>query len=119
MYGPDIRAWASTEGASLPAAHAVDGDERTRWAGQAIDPQWLAVDFRETRAFDTVRLVWEGGVREGLPGAGVDGQGELGDCWGGDGRGRWRGRGGGGRATGAVSSDLRAGARDGVGVFAL
>ncbi|MBK8424221.1 MAG: discoidin domain-containing protein [Elusimicrobia bacterium] len=59
VYGPDIRAWASTEGASLPAAHAVDGDERTRWAGQAIDPQWLAVDFGETRAFDTVRLVWE------------------------------------------------------------
>ncbi|MBK9058284.1 MAG: discoidin domain-containing protein [Elusimicrobia bacterium] len=56
---PDIRAWGSTEGASLPAAHAVDGDERTRWAGQAIDPQWLAVDFGETRAFDTVRLVWE------------------------------------------------------------
>ncbi|MBK7575362.1 MAG: discoidin domain-containing protein [Elusimicrobia bacterium] len=36
----------------------MDGDERTRWAGQAIDPQWLAVDFGETRAFDTVRLVW-------------------------------------------------------------
>jgi hypothetical protein len=58
-YGPDIRAWASSEGASLPAAHAVDSDPRTRWAGQASDPQWLAVDFGETRAFDRVRLLWE------------------------------------------------------------
>jgi RHS repeat-associated protein len=58
-YGPVIKAWASTEGASLPAAHAVDGDSRTRWAGQATDPQWLAVDFGEARSFDTVRLAWE------------------------------------------------------------
>lgn len=59
VYGPVIRAWASTEGASMPAAHAVDGNPRTRWSGQATDPQWLAVDFGETRSFDTVRLGWE------------------------------------------------------------
>jgi RHS repeat-associated protein len=59
VYGPVIKAWASTEGSSMPAAHAVDGNSRTRWSGQATDPQWLAVDFGETRVFDTVRLVWE------------------------------------------------------------
>jgi RHS repeat-associated protein len=59
VYGPEIRAWASSEGASLPAAHAVDGDPGTRWGGAATDPQWIAVDFGETRAFDTVRVAWE------------------------------------------------------------
>ncbi|MBL0251052.1 MAG: discoidin domain-containing protein [Elusimicrobia bacterium] len=89
----DIRAWGSTEGASLPAAHALwTGTSGRRWAGQAIDPQWLAVDFGETRAFDTVRLVWEVAYGKRLRVAGVDGQGELDDCWGGDGRGRGRGR---------------------------
>lgn len=59
VYGPVIKAWASSEGASLPAAHAVDGNPRTRWAGQATDPQWLTVDFGESRSFDIVRLSWE------------------------------------------------------------
>ncbi|MBL0359481.1 MAG: discoidin domain-containing protein [Elusimicrobia bacterium] len=106
-------------GASLPAAHAVDGDERTRWAGQAIDPQWLAVDFGETRAFDTVRLVWEVAYGKDylvqvstdkanwvIVGAVTGGDGGVDEV-----------------AVGpqrrAVFADLRAGAWDGVGVFAL
>jgi RHS repeat-associated protein len=65
VFGPVIKAWASSEGGSLPAAHAVDGDSRTRWAGQATDPQWLAVDFGETRAFDTLHLSWETAFAKG------------------------------------------------------
>lgn len=59
VNGPVIKAWASTEGSSMPAAYAVDGNSRTRWSGQATDPQWLVVDFGESRAFDRVHIVWE------------------------------------------------------------
>lgn len=59
VYGPVVKAWASSEGSSMPAAHAVDANSQTRWSGQATDPQWLVVDFGETRSFDKVRLDWE------------------------------------------------------------
>jgi RHS repeat-associated protein len=59
IYGPTIKAWGSTEAASMPGAYAVDGNFRTRWSGYATDPQWLAVDFGEERSFDKVRVTWE------------------------------------------------------------
>ncbi len=44
----------------LAAAHAVDGDDKTRWSSAFSDPQWLAVDLGAPTHLSRVRLQWEG-----------------------------------------------------------
>jgi F5/8 type C domain len=43
----------------LIAAHAVDGDPKTRWGSAFSDPQWLAVDLGAPASLGRVRLNWE------------------------------------------------------------
>ncbi|MGV9422459.1 discoidin domain-containing protein [Streptomyces sp. NPDC003674] len=42
-----------------PAGNAVDGDQKTRWAGDWSDPQWIQVDLGARTAFRHVQLLWE------------------------------------------------------------
>lgn len=49
---------SSSEGGNPPEA-AVDRDPRTRWASQAADPQWIAVDLGEQRSLRRLVLRWE------------------------------------------------------------
>jgi hypothetical protein len=41
------------------AAHAVDGDETTRWSSAFSDPQWLTVDLGVAAPLSRVRIHWE------------------------------------------------------------
>jgi hypothetical protein len=41
------------------AAHAVDGDEATRWSSAFSDPQWLTVDLGVATALSRIRIHWE------------------------------------------------------------
>ncbi|WP_433087070.1 cellulose binding domain-containing protein [Dactylosporangium sp. CA-052675] len=50
---------SSTEGASLAAANAVDGDRATRWSSLYADPQWLQVDLGAVYPVRQVILRWE------------------------------------------------------------
>ncbi|WP_436520679.1 discoidin domain-containing protein [Actinoplanes sp. HUAS TT8] len=50
---------ASSSEDANPAANAVDGNARTRWASSASDNQWIQVDLGETVAFDQVEIDWE------------------------------------------------------------
>ena len=43
----------------FPAAHAVDGDLKTRWSSAFRDPQWLAVDLGAATPLARVRITWE------------------------------------------------------------
>jgi len=52
-------ATASTEDADHPAAHATDGDPRTRWSSAYEDHQWIQVDLGSARRFDRVAVLWE------------------------------------------------------------
>jgi hypothetical protein len=44
----------------LAPAHAVDGDDRTRWGSAFRDSQWLTVDLGSEVPLSRVRLKWEG-----------------------------------------------------------
>jgi len=46
------------ESAFAPA-HAVDGDDTTRWGSAFREPQWLTVDLGEAAPLSRVRLHWE------------------------------------------------------------
>ncbi len=51
---------SSTEGASLTAQNAIDGDRTTRWSSDwGSDPQWISVDLGSVWSLTEVRLVWE------------------------------------------------------------
>jgi hypothetical protein len=42
-----------------PAPNAIDGNDRTRWASQYNDNEWIQVDLGAAKTFDQVVLVWE------------------------------------------------------------
>ncbi|WP_432163587.1 discoidin domain-containing protein [Streptomyces tendae] len=50
---------SSTDGEDRAAAHATDGDPRTRWSSAYEDDQWLRLDLGSEQSFDQVDLVWE------------------------------------------------------------
>ncbi|MFF7368674.1 discoidin domain-containing protein [Streptomyces tricolor] len=50
---------SSEENAGTAAAHAVDGDSRTRWSSAAGDDQWVRVDLGTTATVSRVVLDWE------------------------------------------------------------
>jgi len=39
--------------------NAVDGDRSTRWSSESSDPQWIEIDFGETRELAGLVLHWE------------------------------------------------------------
>ena len=41
------------------ASNAFDGDDDTRWASQASDPQWIEVDLGAPTSFTRIVLSWE------------------------------------------------------------
>jgi len=43
----------------LKASYAIDGNMQTRWSSNFSDPQWLQIDFGETRQIVGVTLHWE------------------------------------------------------------
>ena len=49
----------TVDGETYPAAHAVDGNPRTRWSSEFSDPQWIAVDLGEVVTVSRVELHWE------------------------------------------------------------
>ncbi|MBL9090400.1 MAG: discoidin domain-containing protein [Planctomycetaceae bacterium] len=51
---------SSAEQPERSPREAVDGDEKTRWAGDNAQPgHWLQLEFSEPRRFSACRLVWE------------------------------------------------------------
>ncbi|WP_433340059.1 discoidin domain-containing protein [Streptomyces sp. CA-253872] len=50
---------SSTDGDGGAAAHATDGDPRTRWSSAYEDGQWLRVDLGAEQDFDRLDLTWE------------------------------------------------------------
>ncbi len=50
---------SSSEGATLSADAAFDGDANTRWASGWSDPQWIYVDLGEVYNLSEVVLNWE------------------------------------------------------------
>ncbi|UYQ60564.1 discoidin domain-containing protein [Streptomyces peucetius] len=50
---------SSQEHNGTPAAHAVDGDNGTRWSSAHSDPQWIQVDLGAPAALSQVELRWE------------------------------------------------------------
>ncbi|MBV2357392.1 discoidin domain-containing protein [Streptomyces sp. J2-1] len=50
---------SSTENAGTPASAAFDGDNGTRWASAAADPQWVRVDLGSTQDLCKIDLNWE------------------------------------------------------------
>jgi hypothetical protein len=50
---------SSQENYGTPAAHAVDGDNGTRWSSAASDPQWIQVDLGAPAELSQVELRWE------------------------------------------------------------
>lgn len=50
---------SSQEYYGTPAAHAVDGDNGTRWSSAASDPQWIQVDLGAPAELSQVELRWE------------------------------------------------------------
>ncbi|MBK9923632.1 MAG: discoidin domain-containing protein [Elusimicrobia bacterium] len=54
----DGRVATASSNAAIAGA-AIDGNPYTRWTSDAIDPQWISVDFGQEKAFDTVRIMWE------------------------------------------------------------
>jgi hypothetical protein len=51
-------ATASSDDGS-PAPNAIDGDNRSRWASQYSDDQWIQIDFGSAKTFDRIELLWE------------------------------------------------------------
>ncbi|MFB9689742.1 PQQ-dependent sugar dehydrogenase [Amycolatopsis plumensis] len=50
----------SSSGGCCPAANAVDGNSRTRWASASgVDPQWIYVDLGAAVHVSRVRLQWD------------------------------------------------------------
>lgn len=43
----------------MPAANAIDGDDGSRWASTASDPQWLAVTLDAVYSIDNIKIHWE------------------------------------------------------------
>ncbi|MGC3959649.1 MAG: discoidin domain-containing protein [Verrucomicrobiota bacterium] len=63
-YGPNLAlnktvVVSSLESVSHPGPLAVDGNQSTRWASAAADPQWIYVDLGSTQNIAQVRLAWE------------------------------------------------------------
>ncbi len=52
-------ATASSTQKGYPPANATDGDPATRWAGDAADPQWLAIDLGAPKTIGHIQLQWE------------------------------------------------------------
>ncbi|MEA3462538.1 MAG: GH116 family glycosyl hydrolase, partial [Bacteroidota bacterium] len=50
---------SSVEGPGFEADKAIDGDFSTRWSSEFSDPQWIYIDFGESKTFSTVTLDWE------------------------------------------------------------
>ncbi|GIJ50876.1 hypothetical protein Val02_77620 [Virgisporangium aliadipatigenens] len=51
---------SSVEGPEFAAGHAVDGDNRTRWASEeGVDPQWIQVDLGSVARVTRVEIAWE------------------------------------------------------------
>ncbi|MBN1442992.1 MAG: discoidin domain-containing protein, partial [Planctomycetes bacterium] len=51
---------SSVHSAEYPAAHAFDGDPRTRWASRASGgPEWLQLDLGRILELDEVTIHWE------------------------------------------------------------
>ncbi len=50
---------SSGEDGECAMAYAVDGDERTRWASDASDPQWLVLNLGARKMIDGIRILWE------------------------------------------------------------
>lgn len=50
---------SSTESDAFSAVNAVDGDLGTRWSSTFSDPQWLRIDFGQTRKLRGLILKWE------------------------------------------------------------
>lgn len=50
---------SSVESARYAPFYAMDGRLDTRWSSQFNDPQWIYIDLRQNRTFDTVILRWE------------------------------------------------------------
>jgi CxxC motif-containing protein (DUF1111 family) len=50
---------ASGSDGNHPAAHAVDGDLTTRWAGNNADSAWIQFDFGQKTQIGYMLLVWE------------------------------------------------------------
>lgn len=56
---------SSTEGGAWAAAHAVDGNENTRWSSEFTDDEWIYVDLEFSRPIIGVVLKWEGAYGKG------------------------------------------------------
>ncbi|MGS2642701.1 discoidin domain-containing protein [Streptosporangium sp. G12] len=50
---------SSTENAGTPASAAFDGNNGTRWASAASDPQWVQVDLGSAQTLCKIDLRWE------------------------------------------------------------
>lgn len=50
---------SSIENTQFPAKYAFDGNLKTRWSSQRIDPQWIRVDLGAIYNISRVKLVWE------------------------------------------------------------
>ncbi len=50
---------SSTENAGTPASAAFDGNNGTRWASAAGDPQWVQVDLGSAQTLCKIDLRWE------------------------------------------------------------
>ncbi len=50
---------SSIQGAGLPASAAFDGNNGTRWASLASDPQWVQVDLGSAQTLCKIDLRWE------------------------------------------------------------
>lgn len=51
---------SSVQGASTPAAAAVDGKNNTRWSSQFKDAEWLQVDLGKKQKIGSLVIRWEG-----------------------------------------------------------